>query len=141
MRQTTLFLISFVFLLSACTVQPPDVPFCRPLEQRKIVKESPEFGKIIDILPNPKCLKEIGESSCGFCVWTISNRSQFVGEGEKVRLQGQRWSEVKAQAIIAPAESQAKIKAFVINACKQSGDCSKDIDRWRLKLDSLDSVF
>lgn len=90
--------------------------------------------------PNPTCLKEVGEMSCGFCVWTISQKSQFVGEGDKYKLNGKPWSQIKREMIGMPLESYAKFKAFTINMCKKTNDCSKDIDKWRVKLDSLDSI-
>lgn len=139
MRQITLLVISLIILSSCAT--PPDVPVCRALDTKKVIVKSPEFGDLIEVRPNPKCMKEVGEKNCGFCVWTVSNKSQFVGESEKHRLNKKKWSEVQREALITPAYSYAEMKAYVINSCKQSGQCGKEIDHWRIKFDSLDSVF
>lgn len=140
MKPTALLLILSVLLLSGCT-PPPDFAVCRPLVLKTETKVVEGIGTVTLERPNPKCMKEIGEPSCGFCVWTISNRSQFVGDKKSAWLLGQPWSQVKAQSVLVPVKEYAKVKSFVVNICKKTEECNKDISRWRLKLDSLDSIF
>ena len=123
-----------VLILSAC-VQPPDFAVCRPLEMRSETKLVDGIGQITVPRPNPKCMATIGESVCGFCVWTISNKIQYVGESKKTWHRGKPWSRIRKEAALVPAEDFAKVKEFVINICKKSEECNKDIERWRLKLD------
>ncbi len=128
-----------LFLISGCVI-PPDIPACRSLETKKETKYVEGVGKVTIDRPNPVCNREIKESSCGFCIWTISDKEQYVGEAQKTWLHGKPWSHISRQAIKVPAEDFAKIKKFIIDICKKTNECSKDIDHWRIKLDSLDSV-
>jgi hypothetical protein len=100
-------LILFVLLLSSC-IKPPDIFVCRDLHSKKeIIKDN--FGiETISIKANPVCLKEINETRCGFCVKTISNKIQYVGENEKYFLDGKPWSEVRLSGVLLPLESYAK---------------------------------
>jgi hypothetical protein len=128
----------FVFLVS-CAVKPPDVPICRELKTQNESKTIPDIGFIKIERPNPVCLKELNEVSCGFCVWTISKKSQYIGE-TKSFLYGKPWSQVKREAVLIPTEAYADVKATFINMCKKYKECAADISSWRLKLDSLDSA-
>lgn len=123
--------------LTACVV-PPDVPVCRALEPKLEKQYVPGVGDILVERPNPTCQKAIGEPTCGFCVWTISDKTAYIGENQKTRLFKKPWSTIRREAILTPPETYARLKGFVIDICKKSGDCSKDISRWRLKLNSLD---
>ena len=147
-------LIIVVNFLSACTTMPwikedvPDVPMCRPLENKtsKTIKDGKEF---VLTRVNPKCAK-LGEERCGYCVWTVSDRKQFVGDqwnhllevksSKDGKIRKKKWSTIQAEGLLIPAESQAWSKAFAINICNKSNMCSSEIDRWRVKLDALDSV-
>lgn len=129
--------VLFVFLLSGC-VSPPDIPACRPLNAMKVVTEVPDIGRVVTERPNPKCMKAIGESECGYCVWTISDRTQYVGEASKHHLNKKPWSAVMREAVLVPATEYAKVKKFVIDSCKKSNECAENISRWRVKLDALD---
>lgn len=141
MKPIVLLKILCVFLLSACSHAPPDVPFVRQLKTKTVVTELPDVGKIIDERPNPVCMKEIGERECGFVVWTVSNKTQYVGERKENHLNGKPYSVLKREGILTPPETIAKVKAFILNICKDTGRCSGDITRWRVKLDSLDSIW
>jgi len=129
--------ILFSAVLSGC-VTPPDAPFCRPLEMRKEVKDVEGVGRVVLNRPNPVCQKEIGEPTCGYCVWSISDTTKYVGEAKATHLFKKPWSQIKSEAILAPPESYAKVKEFVINICKKTEECSRNITRWRLKLNSLE---
>ncbi len=90
---------------------------------------------------NPVCDKEIGEADCGYCVFTITDKPIYVGERPENQFRRTPWSKLKLSAVLLPGLfSYAPIKAYFINTCKEFGDCNKDLARWRIKLDSLDSV-
>lgn len=125
-------------LLSSCN-RPPDVPVCRPLDA-KITEKRDAFGIIVrEIRANPVCDKEIKEPSCGRCVWTISDKVQYVGEAKERWIYGKPWSRIRVEALVTPTESWAKIKANIVKSCKET-NCDEQIPRWRVKLDSLDSI-
>lgn len=152
--------ISLIFavslLLSACTTMPwikeqvPDVPICRHLDEKISTTKDSAGREAILKRPNPTCMKRIGESRCGYCVWSLSEREAFVGEqwnhllevksSKDGRVRKKKWSTVQNEALTLPAESQAWSKAFMINICNMSNMCANEIDRWRLKFDALDSV-
>lgn len=133
--RTTLLGTLFVLLLSACS-DIPDVPSCRPLDSKKQTFDIPDIGKISVDRANPVCLKEIKEIRCGFCVWSVSDKTQYVGEDKKTWLYGKPWSVIELEAIKTPPESYARIKAYVMDECKRTNQCD-DVARWRIKLDSL----
>lgn len=130
--------ILFVFLLSGCEIRPPDGPVCREL--KPIVIETPDaFGVITKLIrPNPVCAQKIRESTCGECVWTVSDRVQFVGENNQHWLDGDPWSVVKSRALLMPPKTQAKQKKFVLDICKKyPSNCDSAIPRWRVKVDQI----
>lgn len=169
MRCLTLLTISVSLFSTSCTTMPwikeevPDVPICRPLDERIQTKKDPNSGQMITLKrPNPVCrdgvkdkngkvtLAGIGEPRCGYCVWTYSDREALVGDGwnhllevkssKDGRIRKKKWTTVLEEGLILPAESQAWSKAFTINICNMSTMCSGEVDRWRLKFDALDSV-
>ncbi len=100
----------------------------------------PGIGKVSVQRPNPICLKEITEYSCGYCVWSVEDKQQYVGEAKNTWLYGKPWHQILAESVKVPAESYAAIKASFIKMCKESNSCSKDITHWRVKLDAIDSI-
>lgn len=142
-------IIASSFLLSSCAYTPwikenvPDEPICRHLDER--VTKKIIAGKEYTLRrENPRCMKAIGEGRCGYCVWTVSDKEQYVGEEWNHLLQvgkkKKKWSTIQAEAMTVPAETQAASKAFAINICKITNACADQIDRWRIKLDALDSI-
>jgi hypothetical protein len=127
--------ILFALLLSGCT-EPPDTPWCRPLNAKLETKDVPGIGKVTLERANPACMKAIAEPVCGYCVWAISDREQYVGEAKKTWLDGEPWSKIKSTSILITPKSYAKVKEFVINICKKSNECNQ-VAKWRLKLDRL----
>jgi hypothetical protein len=111
---------------------------------RPETKNIPDIGMVTLDRPNPTCVIQIGEPRCGFCVWTVSSKTQFVGDRSKNLLQlngkKKKWSTIEAEAVKVPAESYAKMKADAINNCKIANACSKVKD-WRLKVDTFDSII
>lgn len=131
-------LILSSLILSAC-VKVPDIAICRDLHSKKIVEKDSLGNENITIKSNPVCMKEINESRCGLCVYTVSGKTQFVGEDTQYLLNGKPWSEVRLSGVLLPADSYVKVKEFIINTCKKSGDCQKDLVKWRTNIKSLDS--
>jgi hypothetical protein len=139
---------SFVF--GGCALLPPiktdvaDVPICRALHERPQTKEVKDIGPVTLMRPNPTCMKEVGEAKCGYCVWTVSDKSQFVGDAWNkllpIRGKKKKWSTIVSEGGIIPAESQASLKEFGINVCKATQACGQEIDRWRIKWDAADSI-
>lgn len=85
-------------------------------------------------------MKEIGEVECGHCTYIISGKEIYVGENEKTHLNKKPWSKIKAAAIYVPAvESYAPLSTYIINSCKKM-NCSDDVTRFKIKLDSLNGV-
>lgn len=145
--RNSLLLALTTFVLGGCTsfikTQVPDVPICRHLDTRpqtKIIN-----GQTFTVQrPNPMCMKAIGEARCGFCVYSVSEKQTYVGDkwNHLLLVAGKKktWSTIQEEAMTVPAESQAATKAFAVNVCKATKSCGQEIDRWRLKLDSLDSI-
>lgn len=128
-----LFAISFA-LLSSCAPKPPDVPACKQLGLRQSI--DPVSGHIL-LSPSPTCMEKIGEPECGYCVLIVSGKEIFIGEDEANRFNGKTWSGLKEESILLPAEeSYARLSDYLINACKKM-DCSEDVNRFKIKLDSL----
>ncbi len=119
---------------------------CVGLESMTVVWKPPmappeKIGDTLVKRPNPVCMDEIGEAECGYCRYTISDKVIYVGEQPEHQFNSKPWSKLKKHAILFPAEeSYAPMKAFGINACKSMGSCNKDIAKWRIKLDSFDSI-
>lgn len=113
---------------------PPDVPACQNLQQH--LSTDPVTAHLI-LAPSPTCMKQIGEVECGHCVYIVSGKEVFIGEGKEHLLDGKTWSTLKQQAVILPAkESYAPLSAYLINSCKQA-NCNDQIDRFKIKLDLL----
>lgn len=133
---------SLIILQLSCTTL--DVPVCRELKS-KITVTKDAFGiPTTTIRANPKCAKAIGEASCGYCTWTNSDKDQWVGENKKTWLYDEPWSKIKDEGTIAPSQSMAKLKAAINTQCRDdngpTGGMCGDAGKWRVKLDSLDSI-
>lgn len=138
MKHLKLSAILFALLASGCGIRPPDVPMCRDLPRISIITKD-AFGVDTEtIRPNPVCAKQIRESTCGECVWTISDKTQYVGENPNTWLDGEPWSKVKPASVLVPPKSQAKQKKFVLEICKKYPDnCEAQIPRWRVRADAV----
>lgn len=85
-------------------------------------------------------MKEVGESECGHCSYTMEKKSIFVGEKEKYHFNGKPWSQLRRESILVPAqESYAPMITYMINACKKM-NCDDEVNKFRVKLDSLDGI-
>lgn len=132
-----LFSIIFCILIFSCAPKPPDVPACEHLAQR--LYQDPITNHQM-IAPSPTCMKQIGEPECGRCVWIVSGKEAFLGESSGHWLNGKPWSKLRQESVYLPAaESYAPLATYIINSCKKMG-CSDDVDRFKVKLDSLNGV-
>ncbi len=113
---------------------PPDVPVCEELTGK--VTTDPVTGHVV-MKASPACMEAIGETKCGHCVYIVSGRDIFVGEKKETHFAGKSWSQLKRESVLVPAEeSYARIAAYMINACKKM-KCSDDVNRFRVRLNSL----
>lgn len=72
----------------------------------------------------------------GFCTYTISDKDIYVDDLNK--LNGKTWWEARPTMVLIPAESYAKLKAYIIKSCKQNNQCG-EIKNWERKINRLDS--
>lgn len=139
MKQIISLMSLFISLSLLSCNKPPDTPWCRNLSSKTIMTKD-EFGLPVKTIRwNPDCAKNINEATCGRCTWSISDKVTYVGEDPTHFLYGKPWSQIQAEAVICPSEGFAQNKAFIIKSCKQT-NCDKQIPRWQIKLDSLDSL-
>lgn len=132
-----LLIISFASLLSSCTPKPPDVPVCEKLIQR--LATDPKTQHLM-LTASPTCMKQIKEPECGHCTYIVSGKEIYVGENPKTHLNGKPWSQIQKESILVPAqESYAPLASYLINSCEKM-NCSKDIQRFKVKVDSLKEV-
>lgn len=135
-KKWSLFAIS-LFCLSSCTPKPPDVPACEHLGQH--LSNDPATGHLL-LNPSPTCMEEIGEPECGHCVFIRSGNIFFVGEKEGHLYNKKPWSKLRQQSVYLPAEeSYAPLAAYIIDSCKKM-HCSEELEKFRIKLNSLNGV-
>lgn len=133
--------IMFLYVLVGCSGIPiPDVPIGRPLDQIYIQGRDAFGIMVYHKRPNPLCMKEINEPECGFYAWTVSDRTQYVGESPKTYLLGKPWSKLRLESLTLPTESLARIKESLMIACKQHKCSNPEVAKWRVKLDAFDSI-
>lgn len=132
----SLFAISCCLPIS-CATLPPDVFVFENLPSR--VYKDPKTGHTM-VQGSPTCMAKLQEMSCGHGVKIISGQEIFVGENAGHTYAGKKWSELQAEAVIAPAkESYAPLKTYMIDACKKM-NCNDQINAFRVKLDELKGV-
>lgn len=111
------------------------MPACEELTQHIVV--DPVSGHSI-LKPSPTCQSKIGEDLCGHCVYIVSGKEIFVGE--KTKLNGKAWSEIKSESVLMPAvESYAPLSTFIINTCKKM-NCSSTVDAFVIKIGTLNTL-
>ena len=121
-------LISCALLGSGC-IELPDVPACRDIPSRVVNREGRVF-----VEASPLCWEHTQELSCGHCVYIKSGREVFVGESEKTRLFGKKWSELRDQSVLLPAaESYAPLSVYLINSCKRL-KCDGSVEKFLVKI-------
>ena len=138
MKLLKLLLLPLLYLsLTNCTPNIPDVPVCEPLDQWTSVDA--KTGHTL-LNPSPTCETEVGEASCGHCIFIVSQKEAFVGEGAKHLLLGKKWSELKTESAYLPAkESYAPLATYIINACKKM-NCNAQVTKFKVQLDHLGSL-
>lgn len=130
--------LSSLLLLSACATTPPDVPACQDLSEHIVIDQT--TGHEI-LTPSPACEAAIGEISCGHCVYIVSGKEIYIGEKAPNLLNGKPWSQVVDESVYLPAEeSYAPLSTYIINSCKKM-NCNDEIDKFKIKLDSLNGLF
>ena len=134
----SLFAISLLFLTSCATMpKPPDVPACENMKER--LYQDPATGHQM-FAPSPTCMAQIGESSCGHCVYIVSGKEAFFGELPAHQLNKKPWSTINLTTVQLPAEeSYAPLASYIIDACKKM-DCNSQVDAFKVKLDSLNGL-
>lgn len=65
--------------------------------------------------------------SKGVCTYTVSGKNIVVDDDHLH--EGQSWFDMRSKALTVPANSWAKIKAFLVKQCKQN-KCDVDISSW-----------
>ena len=73
----------------------------------------------------------------GYCVWTTGDKEQYVDD--KILLDGKTWWDMRPTMVQVPADSWAKIKAFIIKICKDNGQC-KQVSNWERAVGAIDAV-
>ena len=130
-------LILCLSLASCSTVQPPDVPVCEALNQHMVT--DPSNGHLV-LKGSPACLKQIGEPECGHCAMIVSGKEIYVGEKPDHLFNKKPWSQLKRESVFVPAvESYAPLATYIINSCKEN-NCNDQVDRFKIRLDSLSSI-
>lgn len=133
------FLIFAILLCSliSCATTPPDVYVFRGLDERITV--DPVSGHTL-WSPDPLCMQNIQEASCAYGVSIVTGKEIWVGELPAHLYNKKPWSQLRGESVYLPAEeSYAPLSAFLINTCKQDG-CNDTIDRFKVKLDSLNGL-
>jgi hypothetical protein len=74
--------------------------------------------------------------SSGYCIYTLSNKEMQVDDDHL--FDGKTWFDLSYEMVHIPAESWAKIKAFIIKVCK-TGKCDKQISNWERKIEVIDN--
>lgn len=127
-------LILLCFLLIDCAHAPPDVPVCQGLSER--LYKDPVTAHLI-YAPNPVCIKQTGEASCGHCTYIVSGKQVYVGSKAPYLLDKKPWLKIVAESVLVPSvESYAPLSAYIINACEQL-NCSADVTRFKVQVDSV----
>lgn len=121
--------------LCECVSSPPDVPVFEYLQQH--LGTDPVTTHII-LEPSPACMAQIQEPECGHGVYILSGKEIYIGETHT--LNGKKWSELKASSVYMPAkEAYAPLQTYIINSCNQA-HCNDQVDRFRVKLNSLNGI-
>lgn len=82
-------------------------------------------------------MEKIKEPECGRGVSIVKGEEIFIGELDGHLFNGKKWSEIRSESIYIPAkESYSPLAAYIIDQCK-AANCEDDVDRFKVKLDSL----
>lgn len=87
-------------------------------------------------VPDEPICAEVSMSE-GRCSYMVSNKQIKVNDDNL--LNGKTWFDIRRQALTMPAESWAKIKAWIIKMCKKYR-CDAEIDSWDRTLETIDSA-
>jgi hypothetical protein len=80
--------------------------------------------------------------SRGFCTNTVSDKEFEINDENPYTFTpgkpAMTWWEMRPSFIYVPAESWAKLKAWIIKTCKQTNQCDAAIASWQRKIDFID---
>jgi hypothetical protein len=128
-----------ISLLSAtsCTPKPPDVTVFKPLKMRQGIDRV--TGHVV-LTPDPLCMEHIQEMECCYGVSIVSGTESWIGEQKEHFFKGKSCSQLVDESIMLPAvESYAPLATYIIDSCAKM-HCSDKVDRFKVKLDSLNGV-
>lgn len=83
-------------------------------------------------LPDTIVCAEVSLSK-GICSYTISEKTIVIDDNNLY--EGNTWFSMRNKALMIPAKSWAKIKAWMLKECKRTNQCSVDISKWDRDLD------
>lgn len=126
--------IALCALLASCKSLPPPPDIYVFGDLKTYMTKDPVTGHVL-LKPNPVCVKKIGEPECGHGISIVTGKEVYIGE--KVLFNKKKWSDLRTQSILLPAEeSYAPLATYLINSCKKF-DCSEDITKFKIKIDSV----
>jgi hypothetical protein len=70
------------------------------------------------------------------CVRIISGQTFPIDDEHK--LDGKTWWDMRDQMILVPADSWVEIKKFIIDICKRTNQCQKEVRTWERSVDVID---
>lgn len=82
----------------------------------------------------PVCIEV--EPTRGWCTYTISKDEFFIDDANLY--EGESWQAMNQKTVRVPAQSWAKIKAFILKICKKTGHCKKEA---KTKFKVIDEAF
>lgn len=118
MIKFTLFLslLAFGLSLAACASSPPDSTVCTELDLNR-----------------------------AFCIKSVSGRAGYVDDVNKLYDEETKteytWWDLRPYTISMPYNDWKKLKIWIIQQCKLSGRCEKEISSWERTLINLDQVL
>lgn len=74
----------------------------------------------------------------GYCINTITAKEFIVDDDNK--LDGQTWWEARPVMLMFPPTSWAKLKAYIIEQCKRTKTCDKEITSWERTIQTVDKA-
>lgn len=68
----------------------------------------------------------------GYCVHTIS--------GTTKNIEGDEWWNARPTMLMLPYKSWAKLKSYIIESCKVTGQCDQAITSWERTINTVDKA-
>jgi len=93
-------------------------------------------GCAVTVPDVPLCV-EISPSR-GHCIYTLSAREYTIDDEHPH--EGKTWWDMRPAMILAPAESWAKIKKFIIEVCRKTKKCDTEMGSWDRTVEAIDKM-